>query len=52
MRKLWTTKDLMYYYGKTGRQIANWRRDGLKCIELGSGYVYEYSDIVEYLMED
>jgi hypothetical protein len=51
MRNLWTTKDIMYYYGKTGRQVAAWRKDGLRCTALGSGYIYEYSDLVEFLSE-
>ena len=52
MRKLWTTKDIMYYYGKTDSQVKQWRKDGLKHTHLSSGYVYEYSDIIDYLMED
>jgi hypothetical protein len=51
MRNLWTTTDLMYYYNKSAAQIKRWREDGLKCIQLGIGYVYYYKDIVEYLGE-
>ena len=49
MRKLWTTKDIMYYYGKTKSQVERWRDEGLKCTELTTGYVYKYSDLVEFL---
>ena len=51
MRNLWTTKDICLYFDKTSRQVAAWRKDGLRCTELGSGYVYYYKDIVEYLGE-
>jgi hypothetical protein len=52
MRKLWTTSDIMYYWNKSASQISKWRLNGLKCTQLGIGYVYAYSDIIDYLMED
>jgi len=51
MRKLWTTSDIMYYYDVTKNIVKQWREDGLKCIYLSGGYIYEYKDIVEYLGE-
>jgi len=52
MKDLWTTSDIMYYYGKTGKQVKRWRDDGLKSTMLSGAYYYDYSDIVSYLMED
>jgi hypothetical protein len=52
MRKLWTTNDICFYYGKSKAQVKQWRSDGLRCTQIGSGYVYYYSDIIDYLMED
>ena len=51
MRKLWITTDLMYYYGKTSKQVAKWREDGLKSTMLSGAYYYDYKDIVDYLKE-
>ena len=51
MRKTWTTKDIMYYYNKSSNQIAKWRKEGLKCTPTNEGYLYNYSDIVEFLSE-
>ena len=49
MRNNLTTIEVMGYFNKTKQEVAKWRDDGLKCIDLGSGYIYSYSDIMNYL---